>query len=155
MSSKIIPIRVFVAELCSRSPRERAISQSVLDLLVSLGAEVVTGTETERQVGSLSARLALLDSADAIVVVRTGRNEAAAFEAGYNLLGGTKAPLFLADWKQAREHSERWQELGAEYGTFREVDELREPLAAFLGKIAERHRRRDRRMLRLMEELVA
>jgi len=32
---------------------------------------------------------------------------------------------------------------------------LREPLAAFLGRIAERHRRRDRRMLRLMEQLVA
>jgi len=155
MSAKNIPIRVFVTELLLRSARERATSQAVLDLLVSLGAEVVTGASADRQVASLSARLALLDSADAMVVLRTGRNEAAAFEAGYNLLGGAKAPVFLADWKQAREHAARWRELGAEYATFQDLEDLREPLAAFLGRIAERHRRRDRRMLRLMEQLVA
>jgi hypothetical protein len=149
-------VRVFVADGSPKSgERGRTVVQEVLEVLRSMGAEVVT-----RPAGApMPIRLGLLHSADAMLIVRTGPSEGAAFETAYNLFGEPRLPMFFALWKHARARSAMLRELEqvvpAESAVFGRVEELRDKLEAFLGRAAEEGRQRELRMIRMMERLVA
>jgi carbamoyl-phosphate synthase large subunit len=104
-------------------------------------------------------RLGLLTSADAMLIVRTGPSESAAFEIAYNVFGGPRVPMFFALWWHAPAHATMLRELdqveSAESAVFVRADELRAKLEAFLERAAEESRQRERRMIRMMERLVA
>jgi hypothetical protein len=132
------PVRVFVTEGSPESgERGKAAVREILDILGSLGADVVAGPES----AALPVRLGMLNSADAMLVVRTGLSESAAFEIAYNLFGGPRVPMFFALWKHAAGPSamrELEQIAPAESATFGRGEELRGKLEAFLKHAAER-----------------
>jgi len=151
-------VRLFVRQgLTETGPRERATIQSVLDLIVGFpGVDVITGAvaldagsfkashEAAAQSGfSPSAfrdrRLALLSSAHAMVVIRTGMSESTAFEIAYNIFGGARLPIFFAVHEQAAIKTTLLQELGAlvptVYAPFGDPKDLRSGFSQFLDRI--------------------
>jgi hypothetical protein len=149
------PLRVFVTEGSPESgERGHAAVREIREILESLGAEVVRGPED----AGLPVRLGMLDSADAMLIVRTGPSESAAFEIAYNVFGGPRVPMFFALWKHAAASGsvlELEQVRPAESAAFGRAEELRGKLKAFLKRAAEESRNRERRMIRMMERLVA
>ena len=143
MTVNIVRKQVFVTYASTGTKRERTLIQNVLQILDSLDVELVDR----------------LDSADAMVIIRSGVSESAAFDAAYNVFAGPRVPMFLASWKHAHSQAAVWRDLDrvcrTEYALFDRPDELRRPLAAFLEHVAGESRRRDRRMMRMMEHLVA
>src|SRR5256885_942461 len=91
------PVRIFVAGGSPESAQPgRAAVREITDILRSLDAEIIAGQEA-----ALPVRLGMLHSADAMLVVRTGPSESAAFEIAYNMFGGPRVPMFFALWKHA------------------------------------------------------
>ena len=131
---------VFVVEA---GDRHASLTRGIRQLIGALGAEAVDR----------------LDAADALVVLRTGTSESAAFEIARNAFGGSRLPMFFALWKHAPEPPDVWREVDrlcrTGYAKFERVEQVRAKLAAFLGRIDGASRRRERQMIRLMEQLVA
>lgn len=133
------PLRVYVVEAGDGQP---ALTQGVRQVIDGLDAEVVGH----------------LEAADAIVVIRTAASESAAFEVAHNAFGGPRLPMFFALWKHApaapcvRHEVDRLCRTG--YAKFERAEQVRTKLAAFLGHIGGANRRREQRMIRLMEQLV-
>ena len=112
-ASRNARIQVFVRQPFTKSGnREKEIIQGVLDILGSLDVDIVTGLEAQSQdtfrtsfekntgmaftPGNFRAvRLGLLQAADAMVFIRTSLSESGAFEAAYNVYGGTRVPMFF------------------------------------------------------------
>jgi hypothetical protein len=134
------PIRVLVMEAGDRQP---ALTQGVRRVIQALRVEIVDEME----------------AADAIVVIRTGVSESAAFQIAHNAFGGQRLPMFFAQWKHAPALRAEWHELGRlcriGQGKFERPEQVRASLAAFLGYIDGVSRRREKRMIRMMEQLVA
>jgi len=152
------PLRVFVTDLfLSPKGRERALLQEVLDLLTSLGVEVLTGTDASAPIASRTTRLGLLDSADAVIMLRTGPSERGAFEAAYNQFGGRHSPMFLGLWKHAPGHGTEWRDIfrPAACAAFSRAAELHTRLSAFLKKAAAESQGSEERMIRMMQSMVA
>lgn len=151
-------LRLFVRQSFTEcGPEEAQIVQGVLDLLQELNGrpyalESLTGLHAESQ-GSFRLafaqasgraftphnfrchRFALLDRADAMIVVRTGLSESSAVEIAYNIFKGRQAPIFFAVWRQAPIKTTLLRELD-ELATVRYLDfdhprELRGPLLEF------------------------
>ncbi|MGW4528743.1 hypothetical protein [Amycolatopsis sp. NPDC004378] len=86
-------------------------------------------------------RLALLDEADAMIVVRTGISESGAFEIAYNVfvLG---LPMFIAVHSSAPIQTTLLRDLDeispTTYASFDEPADLKEPLTAFLSGVSVR-----------------
>jgi carbamoyl-phosphate synthase large subunit len=113
------PVRVFVRQPFTESGNtEKQIIQGVLDVLASLEVDVLTGLEAQSQdtfrtsfekttgmpftpANFRSVRLGMLQSAEAMVFIRTSLSESGAFEAAYNVYGGPRVPMFFAIWKHA------------------------------------------------------
>jgi hypothetical protein len=152
------PLRVFVRQPFTRTgERERAVIQGVVDLLHELDGQphrlqLVTGDQAESSrtfrtrfeldtglpftpQNFRARRLALLNRADAMVVIRTGLSESGAFEVAYNIFGGSRAPVFLAIWKNAPIETTLLRELDElvpiRYVTFADPLELRASLLEF------------------------
>lgn len=134
------PIRVYVMQAGDRHP---ALTLGVRRVIEALDVEIVDEAE----------------AADAMVVIRTGASESAAFEVAHNASGGHRLPMFFAVWKHAPVTPAESQELGRlcriGQGTFERPEQIRPSLSAFLGHIDGASRRREKRMIRLMEQLVA
>lgn len=148
------PVRIFVTGGSTESTQQgRAVVREIVDILRSLDAKIIAGPEA-----ALPARLGMLHSADAMLVVRTGPSESAAFEIAYNMFGGPRVPMFFALWKHAVAPAamRELEQMGpAESATFGRGEELRSNLVAFLEHVAEDRRTRELRMIRMMERLVA
>ena len=90
-------------------------------------------------------RLRLLDSSDAMILIRTSLSESGAFEAAYNVFGGPQVPMFFAVWKNAPIKTTLLRDMDelcpAEYVTFDQPEELRDRLAAFLRRSRQGHNR--------------
>jgi len=134
------PLRVYVVEAGDGQP---ALTQGIRLVIEALDAEVVDQ----------------VDSGDAMVVIRTGVSESAAFEVAHNAFGGPRLPMFFAIWKHAPAAPAVWHEADrlcrTGYAKFERAEQVRTKLAAFLGHIGGSNRRREQRMIRLMEQLVA
>jgi hypothetical protein len=134
------PVRVFVVEAGDRQP---ALTHGVRRVIEALDVEIVEQVE----------------AAGAMVVIRTGVSESAAFQIAHNAFGGPRLPMFFALWKQAPAAPPEWRELGRlcriGQGKFDRPQQVRGSLAMFLGHIDGASRRREKRMIRLMEQLVA
>ena len=87
-----------------------------------------------------TARLQLLDQADAMVVIRTGLSESGAFELAYNIFGGNRVPVFFAVWKRAPIETTLLRDLDElvpiRYVGFADPRELRAPLLDFFDDAA-------------------
>lgn len=151
-------MRLFIRQSFTEAgDRERTIVQSVMDTIpvCATGVDVLTGTSAETMDTFRAAfegrtqhpfsprafrdwRLALLDRADAMLVIRTGLSESGAFEIAYNAYG-RKIPLFFAVWSGAPIKTTLLQELEhvcpAQYVTFADAAELRAPLTAFFDTV--------------------
>ena len=157
------PVRVFVRQPFTESGNaEKEVIQGVLDVLSSLNADILTGAEAQSE-GSFRAafearsglpftpsnfrgmRLRLLDSSDAMILIRTSLSESGAFEAAYNVFGGPQVPMFFAVWKNAPIKTTLLRDMDelcpAEYVTFDQPEELRDRLAAFLRRSRQGHNR--------------
>lgn len=85
-------------------------------------------------------RLALLDKADAFLVIRTSMSESSAFEVAYNVYAGQNAPLFFAIEKKAAFKTTLLKELdNATYVHFDQAEELIQPLRDFFTRITSCH----------------
>lgn len=118
-------IKVFVRQpLTQTGEREARVVQAALDGIGGLvgggryALDFVTGTKAHdsdsfrqafaHEAGTAFAprrfrdnRLALLSSADVMLVVRTGLSESGAFEIAYNIFGGRRIPILFAVWDEA------------------------------------------------------
>ena len=160
-----VPIRTFVRQPFTESGEgERSIVQGVLDVLGTLNGQpgpvqLLTGTSAQSQdtfrqtfesesglsfnpTNFRNARLNLLRSADAMVVVRTSLSESGAFEVAYNIFGGRRIPMFFAVWRPAPIKTTLLRDLeelcDTSYVAFDQPDELRPALMDFFNKIAPR-----------------
>jgi hypothetical protein len=148
-------IPVFVLQPHTRADlRQQLIVQAVLDLLPRCGpVEILTG-RTARSAASFRAafehetgepfspgafrrhRLALLDRAEVMVVLRTGPSESGAFELARNVFG-RRIPVFMAVHDSAPLATTLLQELDelcpVRYAAFDQAEELLEPLSDFLA----------------------
>jgi len=165
LGKPLAPIRTFVRQPFTESGNdEKAVVQGVLDLLRNLNGQpyllkVITGLvahsqDTFRQSfksetgldftpqNFRAARLRLLHSADAMIVVRTSLSESGAFEVAYNIFGGRKIPMFFAVWRQAPIKTTLLRDLDelccASYVTFDHPEELRTSLVEFLATVQSR-----------------
>ena len=156
-------IRLFIRQpLTETSPREAAIIQGVLNVLQQLNGSpyalhFLTGQQAqsretfrlqfEREAGQRftpssfrETRLALLNQADMMIVIRTGLSESGAFEVAYNIFGGNRVPVFFAVWDQAPIKTTLLRDLDklvpVRYVTFSRPEELRQPLLDFLSAFA-------------------
>jgi hypothetical protein len=81
-------------------------------------------------------RLRLLDSAHAMLVVRTELSESGAYEVAYNVHGGPRVPIFFAVHRSCPITTTLLQDLAplvdARYVEFTEARELADPMRAFL-----------------------
>ena len=82
-------------------------------------------------------RLALLEQADLFINIRVGMSESSAFELGYHVFRGTKAPVLFLVWKQAPIKTTLLRELGdlcdVTYIEFDHVDDLRKGVHQFFS----------------------
>jgi carbamoyl-phosphate synthase large subunit len=156
-------IRLFVRQpLTETNGRESAVIQGVLDLLRQINGspyelQLLTGQQAqsgntfrrqfERETGQKftprnfrRVRLELLDQADVMLVIRTGLSESGAFEVAYNIFGGQGLPIFFAVWEEAPIRTTLLRDLNelapVRYVTFRNPDELKQPLLDFFGAYA-------------------
>lgn len=151
--------RIFVRQPFTESgDAEKAIIQGVLDVLSTLDVEVVTGLEAQSQETFRSSferntglpftpsnfraqRLGLLQTADAMIFIRTSLSESGAFEAAFNVYGGPRVPMFFAIWKNAPIKTTLLRDLDefctAEYVTFENPEELLPSLAKFAVRVTE------------------
>ena len=154
-----VTIKLFVRQSFTQAGfAEQTIVQEVLDMISTLPANpiIVTG-ETAQNAESFrkqfetttgkpftprdfrDERLKLLNSADAMIVIRTGLSESSAFEIAYNVYGGPRLPMFFAVWEQAPIKTTLLQELDdlcdVRYHSFSQVSALREPLSNFLRSL--------------------
>jgi hypothetical protein len=156
-------IRLFIRQpLTETSPREAAIIQGVLDVLQQINGsayelQFLTGQQAqsrdtfrqqfEREAGQQftpasfrETRLALLNQADVMIVIRTGLSESGAFEVAYNIFGGKRIQVFFAVWDQAPIKTTLLRDLDelvpVRYVTFSSPEELRQPLLDFLSAFA-------------------
>jgi len=75
----------------------------------------------------------------AMVFIRTSLSESGAFEAAYNVFGGSAVPMFFAVWKGAPIKTTVLRDLDefgvAQYVTFEHPDELRSHLGDFFSRV--------------------
>ena len=156
-----MPLKLFVRQPFTESAeRESGVVQSVLDVMMSFrDLEFLTGTKAyseatfrlgfESETGQVfnpqnfrRHRLALIDQADAMVVIRAGLSESGAFEVAYNIFSGRKSPIFFAIWKQTPIRTTLLRELddlcSVNYCEFEDPKELLEPLKHFFRATQER-----------------
>lgn len=154
-----VSLRVFVRQPLTRSaPGDRDVIQAVVNLVcdpaiaggpVSLlpyphahhaGTFRDAFTEESGHAFSPTAfrdwRLRLLDSAHAMLVVRTELSESGAYEVAYNVHGGPRVPIFFAVHRSCPITTTLLQDLAplvdARYVEFTEARELADPVRAFL-----------------------
>jgi hypothetical protein len=152
-------LRLFVRQPLTRSaPGDRDVVQAVVDLVCEpavAGGPVTllpyahahhagtfrdAFTEESGQAFSPTAfrdwRLRLLDSAHAMLVVRTALSESGAYEVAYNVHGGPRVPIFFAVHSSCPITTTLLQDLGplvdARYVEFTEARELADPIRDFL-----------------------
>lgn len=159
-----MPLNLFVRQPFTESgPAEQAKAQAVMELLGTLdgspygGLKFLTWMEAqegnsfkekfERESGeSFTAqhfrdyRLSLLDRADGFINIRVGLSESSAFEIAYHIFKGRRTPIFFAVAETAPMKTTLLRDLEdlcpATYVTFREAEELREPLLRYLSDVA-------------------
>lgn len=151
-------LKIFVRQsLTESSEREEKIVQKVLNILENFSIdnfklEILTGTDAfnkntfkaafEKKTGLKFTpknfrreRLKLLDTADAIVIIRTGLSESSAVEIAYNIFGGKKAPIFFAIWEEAPIKTTLLRDLDdlvkITYQNFSSPEQLIQPLTQF------------------------
>ncbi|MGW2873672.1 MULTISPECIES: hypothetical protein [Kitasatospora] len=161
------PLRLFVRQPLTRSgPGDRDVVQSVVDLATDPG--VASGPVTllpypaAQHAGTFKEafteetglaftpaafrawRLGLLDSAHAMLVVRTELSESGAYEVAYNVHAGPRLPVFFAVHASCPIRTTLLQDLAplvdARYHSFTRAGELAGPLHSFL--VAARRRGR-------------
>jgi carbamoyl-phosphate synthase large subunit len=153
-------IRLFIRQpFTETSEKEAVIIQGVLDVLQQIDGtpyefQFLTSHQAqnsgtfrlvfERETGQKFTpknfrrnRLALIDQADAIIVIRTGLSESTAFEVAYNIFGGPGVPIFFAIWDQAPIKTTLLRDLNeivpVRYIIFSSPEELTESLVDFFG----------------------
>jgi carbamoyl-phosphate synthase large subunit len=165
-------IKLFIRQpFTETSQREAAIVQRVLDVLQQIDGkpypfQFLTGRRAtngltfrhqfEQETGEgftpkrfRHHRLASLNQADAMVIIRTGMSESTAFEIAYNIFGGPAVPIFFAVWDQAPIKTTLLRDLNdvvpVRYVIFSNAEELALPLLAFLEiSVARNSRSRNR-----------
>jgi carbamoyl-phosphate synthase large subunit len=164
------PLRLFVRQSYTEaSEREQIVIQAVIDTILDsapegMSLDIVTGAEAQNAQTFKAAfaartgipftprtfrdhRLALLDAADAMIIIRTGLSESSAFEVAYNVMRH-RIPMFFAIWHPARIKTTLLQQLEdrcpAEYHTFTAAVDLRAPLLRFLDALTPSHADADR-----------
>jgi carbamoyl-phosphate synthase large subunit len=147
------PVRVFCAQSLTPDATDRKLIQGVLDLLDPGRADVLTGRRAHSAATFEQAfsdetghpfyassyrnhRLALLDEAEAMLVIRTGPSESCAFETAYNVLR-RRIPMLVAAHDDAPVEAPVLHDLQyvlptTRYVTFRDPADLRGPLRTFL-----------------------
>jgi carbamoyl-phosphate synthase large subunit len=155
------PLRLFVRQSYTEaSEREQIVIQAVIDTILESAPEgrsldIVTGAEAQNAQTFKAAfaartgipftprafrdhRLALLDAADAMIIIRTGLSESSAFEVAYNVMRH-RIPMFFAIWQPARIKTTLLQDLEdrctVEYHPFTAAVALRTPLLRFLDAL--------------------
>ncbi len=155
------PLRLFVRQsFTEASEREQIVIQAVIDTILDsapdgVPLDIVTGADAQNAQTFREAfatrtgtpfsppafrdhRLALLDDAEAMIIIRTGLSESSAFEVAYNVMQ-QRIPMFFAIWHPARIKTTLLQQLedrcAVEYHTFTAAVDLRVPLLRFLESI--------------------
>ncbi|WP_316527882.1 hypothetical protein [Kitasatospora brasiliensis] len=154
------PLRLFVRQPLTRSgPGDRDVVQAVVDLAtdprVAGGPVTLLPYPSAQHAGTFrdafteqtglaftpaafrAWRLGLLDSARAMLVVRTELSESGAYEVAYNVHAGPRLPVFFAVHSSCPIRTTLLQDLAplvdARYHTFSRAEELAEPLRSFLA----------------------
>lgn len=156
-------IKVFVRQpLTQTGEREARVVQAALDGIGGLvgdgryALDFVTGTKAHdndsfRQAFASEAgtafaprrfrdtRLALLSSADVMLVLRTGLSESGAFEIAYNIFGGRRVPILFAVWDEAEIKTTLLRDLDdlakVRYVRFSDPASLAEQFARFVDDV--------------------
>jgi carbamoyl-phosphate synthase large subunit len=166
------PLRLFVRQPLTRSsPDHRDVVQAVVDLAtdprVAGGPVTLLPYPAAQHAGTFKEafteetglpftpaafrawRLGLLDSAQAMLVVRTELSESGAYEVAYNVHAGPRLPVFFAVHDSCPIRTTLLQDLAqlvdARYHSFEQAWELAGPLQSFLAAARLRAVRRTRR----------
>lgn len=156
-------INLFIRQPFTESSNdERIIVQSVLDLIKKIVLEngninVITDFEAQTSDSFIirfeqltrkkftpqefrKYRLSLLDTADAIIHIRTGLSESSSFEIAYNIFKGKKAPILFCVWKNSPIKTTLLKDLDdlcdANYIEFSDFSDLESTIIDFLAKIS-------------------
>jgi carbamoyl-phosphate synthase large subunit len=151
-------LKLFIRQPFTQSgDSDKLLVQGVLDLIVSMDGDPVklkllTGTEAESDATFRQSfekktglpftpkhfrrhRLAMLQQADAMIIIRTGLSESGAFEVGYNVFSGNRRPMLFAISRDAPIKTTLLRELDdlcvARYHQFDQPSDLREALKDF------------------------
>ncbi|MFE4512990.1 hypothetical protein ACFRMQ_02170 [Kitasatospora sp. NPDC056783] len=161
------PLRLFVRQPLTRSgPGDRDVVQAVVDLAtdpaVASGPVALLPYPAAQHAGTFKEafteetglvftpaafrawRLGLLDSAHAMLVVRTELSESGAYEVAYNVHAGPRLPVFFAVHASCPIRTTLLQDLGplvdARYHSFTRAGELAGALHSFLAAARRRGR---------------
>ncbi len=158
---------------------ERDIIQSVINLIKSMNNDqrrikLLTGDKAynqsnfkaayEKESGNLftpenfrKTRQSLIQTCDAMIIIRTGMSESTAFEVCYNIFSGSLAPMLFLVRKKNPIKTTLLQNLDeisdSTYVSFESAGELDKPVSHFIYRVAESKEKSHESITALSEDL--